>query len=67
MMDVLNTIKAWFTRARLLWSLAVVVVGGTSAALGHCHAWATMEPRIGAVEVRSLATERRVSRVERGL
>jgi hypothetical protein len=47
---MLDQIKAWWTRAKLLWTLAVLVVGATTGAVGHCHAWATIEPRVVALE-----------------
>jgi len=47
---MLEQLKAFWTKAKLLWTAALLVVSGATAAIGHCHAWATIEPRVVALE-----------------
>jgi hypothetical protein len=47
---MIETIRSWWTRAKLLWTLLVLVTSAVTGTIAHCHAWATIEPRVVALE-----------------
>lgn len=57
-------IKAWFTKARIAYAAATVVVAVVTGAIGHCHAVATVEPRVAKLEAQMVSAEHTLAEVK---
>lgn len=57
-------VKAWFTKARIAYAAATVVVAVVTGAVGHCHAAATVEPRVAKLEAQMVLTEHTLAEVK---
>lgn len=57
-------VKAWFTKARIAYAAASVLVAVVTGAVGHCYAVATVEPRVAKLEAQMVSAEHTLAEVK---
>lgn len=60
---MIREVKRWFTKGRIVYTASSVLVAVVTGAVGHCHAMATVEPRVVKLETQMVAAEHTLAEV----